>query len=628
MFKRKPDIRNSAPLRSSDRRKLADQIIRDYQVSLPEQPSDEAPTGNQSQSQSQSQSTLRNSLLPESTSSARFITPTEQGTVYIGAHPDQDERILWFQTGKNPRLIPTVYTLWRNPNLIPLLHTPDFVVEEKLKHGADLMVPGLVKARGASWDKRASTGAVVAVAGLQSDTVPVWVGTCQIDVRNLPDDLRGQKGAAIKALHWAGDECWGWKQLGSGGIDPPANLEGWEGLAAGLTTGISQVSLEDDSQPPESAADGRPHDDQPADEVDEDHEPTTKEIDDAFHQAFLYAVHKAKQSGNPPHFGLQFPLQPSFVIANMIQPNLRYQNQKHYNIKKTSWKNAKKFIKHLDKLQIVKSKDRNGGETVILDIDFDDAQVLGFRPYRLPTPKAPGGDASASSDGPGQGTSGSGSSAGQKVNIQMVYRPSSKLVPTLLPSKTDFYTAQEVSAAIKSYIDQHPELGGQGNSSIKLDPFIANEILGSKPTDEDRSFLAAGRIPRSTLQKRVLEDTHLCQPFHIISQGGPSTDQKPKAGSPPRILITIEKRTGTKVVTKISNLEPFFLDPQVLAPELQKKCAGSASVGQVAGAKPGLMEVVVQGDQRKVLTKEILTNKGIDMKWVDIVDKTKPKKKK
>jgi translation initiation factor 2D len=617
MFKRKPDIRNLAPLRSSDRRKLADQIIRDYQVSPPEQSDDD--------SSSSPQSTLRNSLLPESTSSARFITPTEQGTVYIGAHTDQDERVLWFQTGKNPRLIPTVYTLWRNPNLIPLLHTPDFVVEEKLKHGADLMVPGLVKARGSTWDKRASTGAVVAVAGLQNDTVPLWVGTCQIDVQSLPDDLRGQKGAAIKALHWVGDECWNWKSLGSGGIDPPSSLEGWNGLGAGLASQLQKTSLEDGSQVTEPSPSVQPEESHAIDDAAEDQEPTTREVDNAFHQAFLYAVHKAKQSGSPPHYGLNFPLQPSFIIANMIQPNLRSQSR-HYNIKKTSWKNAKKFIKELHKQKLVLSKDRNGGETVILDIDFDDAQINGFRPYRLPTPKAPAADAGASTADAGQ-SSNSSASAGQKINVQLLYRPSSKLVPTLLPSKTDFYSAHEISAALKSYIDHHPELGGQGNSSVKLDPFIANDILGNRPTDDDRSWLAAGRITRSALQKRVLEDTHLCQPFHIISQGRPSAEQKPKAGSPPRILITIEKRTGTKVVTKISNLEPFFIDPKVLAPELQKKCAGSASVGQVAGAKPGSMEVVVQGDQRKILTNDILSNKGIDMKWVDIVDKTKPKKK-
>ncbi|KAF5024470.1 hypothetical protein F66182_3410 [Fusarium sp. NRRL 66182] len=622
MFKRKLDIRNLAPLRSSDRRKLADQIIRDYQVPLPE------PRTTGDDASSSAQSTLRNSLLPESTSSARFITPSEQGTIYIGAYPGQDERVLWFQTGKNPCLIPTVYTLWRNPNLVPLLHTPDFVVDEKLKQGADLMVPGLVKAHNASWDSRASTGSVVAVAGLQNDTVPVWVGSCQTDIRNLPNDVRGLKGSAVKALHWVGDECWSWRALGSGGLEPPSALEGWTGLSLHAARDNDQASPAINRDEPEHAPSARNEQPRVDDEVDEEREPTTREVDDAFHQAFLYAVHKAKQNGSAPSYGFNFPLQPSFIISSMIQPNLRFQNQQHYNIKKTSWKNAKKFIKHLDKAQIVKSKDRNGGETVILGIDFDDDQVTGFRPYRLPTPKAAGEEASKpAEDTADQASSGNDPSLGQKINIQLVYRLSSKLIPTLLPSKTEFYTAQQISAALKEYIDQHPELGGQGSSTIKLDPFLANDILGSKPSQDDRSILAVGRISRSALQKRVLEDTHLCQPFHIISRNaGP--DQKPKPGSPPHVHITVEKRTGTKVVTKIANLEPFLIDPQVLAPELQKKCAGSASVGQASGARPGLMEIVVQGDQRKVLVGEILPRRGIDAKWVDIADKTKPKKKK
>jgi translation initiation factor 2D len=71
----------------------------------------------------------------------------------------------------------------------------------------------------------------------------------------------------------------------------------------------------------------------------------------------------------------------------MIQPYLPIYHDsqaQYYNIKKTSWKNAKKFIKHLDKAQIVKSKDRNGNETVIFDIDFEDQQVTHFQPYKPP----------------------------------------------------------------------------------------------------------------------------------------------------------------------------------------------------------------------------------------------------
>ncbi|KAF7550220.1 hypothetical protein G7Z17_g5850 [Cylindrodendrum hubeiense] len=630
MFKKKPEIKNLAPLRSSDRRKLADQIIRDYQVPIPEPSADDASSNTQL-----TLASLRNSLVPESTSSARFTTllgpnlSLVSGTIYVGAHPDQEERILWFQSGKNPKLIPTVYTLWHTPGIVPLLHTPDFVVEEKLRHGSDLMIPGLVKAQTAKWDPRATVGAVVAVAGMRKDTVPLWVGSCQVDVCNL-GDVRGQKGVAVKPLHWAGDECWSWRELGSGGQDPPESLQGWIGLTTNLTAGVDLLSLEEGQE----ANSGAPMDTEDSketglvDEEEEEREPSTKEVDEAFLQAFLYAIHKAKSEKAGPQFGLDFPVQPSSLISNMIQPYLRSQNQHHYVIKKTSWKNAKKFIKHLDKAGLVKSKDRNGGETVILSIDFDNEQVTRFRPYNLPPPKTTGTEGANKGENAGEhASSSSDPSVGQKLTIQTVYRPAPKLVPALLPSKTEFYSAQQVSSALKSYIEQHEDLGVQGGSTVKLDPFLANSILGSNPNYDDSQFLAAGRISRSALQKRILNDNRLCQPYYIISRSRAASQQKPQAGPPPRIQVTIEKRTGTKVVTKVSNLDPFFIDPQLLAPELQKKCAGSASVGQVKGAKPGLMEVVVQGDQRKVLVGDILAKRGIDVKWVDVIDKSKPKKK-
>lgn len=676
MFKKRPEIKNLSPLRSSDRRKLADQIIKDYDIPVPSssEPAPAASEDGATSSSSSSQpaatlSSLRNSLLPDSTSSARFTTtsgPNQTllaGTIYVGSHPGQDEpRILWFQVGKAPKMLPTVYTLWQNPGIVPLLHTPDFVVEQKLAHGSDLMIPGLVarsrsagNGSGNGWDARAKKGAVVAVAGLRKDTVPMWVGTCDVDVSRLGNDLRGQKGVAVKGLHWAGDEVWSWRPLGSGGREAPEGpLEGWPGLAEDMTSAVKDMKLEDDDEDDEEGGGGgvalknAAEDSQPSQsrgkerselaEVVDVPEPTIKEVDDAFVQAFLFALHRAKAEHSPPQYGFDFPILPSYLIANMIHPHLRHQNDPHYNIKKTSWKNAKKFIKHLDKLRLLKSKDRSGGETVILDIDFDDAQVANFRPYALPKPKPNAGGAAAGGAGEGPGDSAASSSStsdpsvGQKISIQILYRVSSKLVPTLLPSKTEFYTGAQIAAAVKAYIERNPELtGGQGASSIKLDPFLANNVLGSHPTPDDQRTIAAGRIMRGALQRRVVDDSHLCQPFHLMVRGEASDNQqqqqKPKSGPPPQIHLTIEKRTGTKVVTKITNLEPFFIDANLVAPELQKKCAGSASVGQLTGGRPGLLEVVVQGDQRKVIVGEVLARRGVDSRWVDVVDKTKGKKK-
>ncbi|KIW18287.1 hypothetical protein PV08_02575 [Exophiala spinifera] len=665
MFKKKPQIKNLSPLRSSDRRKLADQIISDYKVHIPTlQEIDPTASTEEVQAVASSNNptpaltSTRTSLVPETCLSARFSTHAGatatlvSGTVYVGARPGQEERILWIQYGKDAKLYPTVYTLWHNPGLVPLLHTPDFVIE-KLRTGADLMTPGLVG--GPPWPEAAKQGAVVAVAGLERPTVPVWVGTCKIDISSL-GRVQGTKGAAVEGVHWDGDEIWNWSSTGSGGRPAPERIEDWELEFKGAAERLADLDLDEDGDAQEEGGvalepatetqngkavvvngSGSIEDEEEAAEP--EREPTTAEVDDAFLNAFLYAVHEAKKNGEPPHYGIDFPIQPSFLIANMVQPHLRIQNQ-HYTIKKTSWKNTKKFIKYLDKSVLVKSKDRNGGETVILDIDFEDRRVANFTPYRLPKPKQPQHPSGSANDGgqPAATTGGGGDpSVGQKLSIQTVYRASSKLVPDLIPSKTTFYTASQVSAFLKRYIENNPELT-KGTSSprfVKLDPFIANNILASSNSSaaSDTRTLAAGEVGRDVLLRRILDDPHLCLPHWVLLRNDQSYDPenpdpalKPKAGPPPQVGVVVEKRSGTKTATRISGLETFGVNPHVLGPELQRKCAGSASVGQHVGGKPGMLEILVQGDQRDVVEKE-LGRRGVDKRWIVVDDKTKKKKK-
>ncbi|KAJ9617272.1 hypothetical protein H2200_000993 [Cladophialophora chaetospira] len=653
MFKKKPQIKNLSPLRSSDRRKLADQIIAEYKIHVPKLDEiDNTATESQATSNQPTPalSSIRTSLIPETCLSARFTTHAGasatlvSGAVYVGAHLGQEERILWIQYGKDSRLYPTVYTLWHNPGLTPLLHTQDLVVE-KLRTGADLMTPGLVG--GPPWPEGAKTGAVVAVAGLERPSVPVWVGACKIDVSRL-GRVQGAKGAAVEGIHWEGDEIWNWSQHSNGGKAGPESIEGWEKTSAEVQDGFGKLDLEDNDEDEDgqeggvaldtSTADvhnGDVKPDTPANEAlaaEPEQEPSTAEVDDAFLQAFLYALYNAKKNAEPPHHGIDFPIQPSFLIANMIQPHLRFQDQ-HYTIKKTSWKNAKKFIKYLEKQLLLKSKDRNGGETVILDVDFNDNRIKNFTPYTLPKPKTQASTVQADESKSLAG--GSDPSLGQKLTLQTLYRASSKLVPDLLPSKTTYYTSSQISSFLKKYIENNPALTEKSSSPrfIKLDPFIANNILGSNSSGSDTRVLAAGEIGRDALIKRILDDSHLAVPHWLLLRNdqtydpeSPDHSLKPKSGPAPQVNIVLEKRSGTKVVTRISGLEAFGVNPQILGPELQKKCAGSASVGQHVGGKPGMLEILVQGDQREVVEKEV-GRRGIDRRWIFVDDKTKKKKK-
>ncbi|OQD89701.1 hypothetical protein PENANT_c002G01505 [Penicillium antarcticum] len=638
MFKKKPTIKNLAPLRSSDRRKIADQIIKEYQISIP------SASAEDSTSTSPNLTSIRNALLPDNSLTARFTTTAGPdlreltGIVYVGAHPDGEERVLWFKLehgpGADKRLYPTVYTLWNNPNLVPLLYTPGFVMG-KLHGGADLMTPGL--ANEPPFPARAVKGSVVAVASVDTYTVPRFVGICEIDVSAL-GEVQGAKGSAVRGLHWEGDELWAWSSSSRPGRPGPEYLEGWdEDDLEELEEGVEALTVEENGGAQETQETLR---DEPvsAEEAEaEEPEPTTKEIDDAFVNAFVYALYKLKQD-NPSanNHGLSLPISPSALIANLTTPYLPIytaQQAQFYNIKKTSWKNVKKFIKHLDKTKLVKSKDRNGQETVILDVDFGDHRVERFVPYRLPSKNALENSKPSASEGKKSApTDGGDPSVGQTISVQNLYRPSGKLIPNIFPAlsasnSSNFYKYSDISTHLDQYLQSQdpPIVSRENRRIITINPFLANTIFTSDST-EDKGTLARGKITRDGLLKRIAEDRTLVQPHYLILKNDQTiADVKPKAGTAPKVTVTLEKRTGSKTVTKVMNLEIFGMIPTLLSQELQKKCAGSTSVTQATGAPKGVMEVLVQGDQRKAI-ETALGRRGLKSQWIAVVDKTKKKK--
>ena len=88
------------------------------------------------------------------------------------------------------------------------------------------------------------------------------------------------------------------------------------------------------------------------------------------------------------------------------------------------------------------------------------------------------------------------------------------------------------------------------------------------------------------------------------------------------ITMSIRTRQGRKTVTLITGLETFSIPPLEFAEELKKSCAGSTTVQPLQGSSPklGLMEVMVQGSQVKVVTEALLA-RGVPKKWIKEGDK-------
>ena len=294
----------------------------------------------------------------------------------------------------------------------------------------------------------------------------------------------------------------------------------------------------------------------------------------------------------------------------------------------------KKFIKHLDKMKLVKSKDRSGQETFIWDVDFEDPRIERFVPYKLPSKSALDNSSKpASSEGKkSAGSDGADPSVGQAITVQTLYRPTAKLVPDIFPALSgsnpkNFYKYSDISDHLDQFLQAQdpPVISRENRRIININPYLANNIFTSS-SSEDLGTLKRGMVTRDGLLKRIMEDSYLLQPHYAILKPGQTlADVKPKAGATPKALVVLEKRTGSKTVTKVSNLEIFGIVPTLLAEELQKKCASSTSVTQAVGAPKGVMEVLVQGDQRKVVDTA-LVRRGLRSQWIDVVDKTKKKK--
>lgn len=78
------------------------------------------------------------------------------------------------------------------------------------------MIPGLI---GPPFPEDARKGHLVAIASSYNPTVALAVGVAEIDISML-SKVAGERGKAVKILHWFGDE------LGGSGEKPPEVVEG------------------------------------------------------------------------------------------------------------------------------------------------------------------------------------------------------------------------------------------------------------------------------------------------------------------------------------------------------------------------------------------------------------------
>ncbi|KAF8130299.1 hypothetical protein EV363DRAFT_1399469 [Boletus edulis] len=544
MFK-KPlsSTKTSAPLRSSDRRKLKQRVVQVYGIS-PE---------------------LGDLLVPEGLMSQKVATYTKDpGVVYLSSEGDP----LWFTVGKGADdLIPTVYTLWKKFDLLPWVSTPAAVIPV-LVGGADLMIPGVVQVSSPTvLPQQLVSIAQCTIESTLTRGPPLAVGRLAVDLNTLKE---GAKGKAVHVLQTWKDHLF---DMGSK-ADPPGEMEIKEdelesvpdvvATDPGGTNGAASNALpSDELQVPASA---------PKIQTSTPSEPafSKEEVSDMLRVA-----------ASTFYSSYILPFRPAVVHKSSSDEQSPPSSYPQIDIKHSSYKSLIAFLKFLDKQRILSLKDMKP-EPLVMSVSATHPDVIAHRPYtslrdvQIKEEKRERREEEARSKV-------------REMEVKELWKPHAA------SGSARFFTEGGFDSSalyMNEYVDARQLTNPRDRSYVNVgtDEVLLSTACAKGEAPENVEFLKRDDVVRRLSEKM--------QRWYEIQAEG--KDPVLKKGQLKPISVVVKVRQGRKANTL------FFLEGEEMADELRRICACATSVSPAPGRASGL-EVLVQGKQIKAVTEFLLS---------------------
>ncbi|CCD27023.1 Tma64p NDAI_0J01310 [Naumovozyma dairenensis CBS 421] len=577
MFKKEPHIKALSNLKNSDRKKLLQTIK--TQTNLE--------TYN-----------FNNSNIIKQTN-FQTTNPPSIGTIFTN-----DSNIpIWFKSKHNDLLYPTVFTCWNNHDILPTLLSHDFVIQEKLFNGANLMISGTIP----PFDSRLIPGTLCGIASVQDPKRIVWaIGVVKMNMPSF-DKVVGETGVAVEVIHHFEDELF--KIFKCNDLKPD------EFVKEQLNTEHPQdndVADEDTTRKKEENRESNEPDFEVLDHF------KTEDVDYFITRSLYYTITQDTK--------VELPISASNFISQHINKNLPDISHNEVNIKKTSWKKTAKFLKHFEKEGFLKLKGK-GDDLTVVGMNKTKDELKNFVPYKIGKSTTPSFSLSSPNTNDKSDTKG-------MMYSETFYKPINhakdllKAVPTI-PTKP-LYTQQEIRDIVTSYINSKNLIDMKNKKMILLDDLLFNMV--HKRQSE------ANAAPRTMMRGTILEPilaNNFTEHYQIYrkrnGKGELMEDVEPLFKSPqrghlPQIDILTEMKIGRKVITKVSNFEIFGISSDFLAADLRKLCSGSTTIGETM-TSPKTPEVQVQGPHGQIIIDHLNKKFGVPTKWINYVNKLKNKKK-
>ncbi|CAL9200835.1 unnamed protein product [Musa hybrid cultivar] len=537
--------------------------------------------------------------------------------------------------GRGTEIYPTVYALWKVPELIPSFLLKGGEVSRYVIGGADLMFPGIsIPPEGLPSFLSGQPWAVK----VPGNPAPIAVGATTM--RSSEALKAGLRGKALRITHYYRDYLW---QSAEGhyipnagfledvvmedpnllsvsqpadepwdasndedhvntaerdrvdtssihattDIDAPMNLDVTDQISEEMTTDISGLKVSDNVTAEE-----------PSDEK-EQQTLSSEEIDALLDKCLLQALHATVKDKDLPMPGSTLwsnhvlPCRPSGITLD---------------IKKSSHKKLSKWLQSKSSAGLISTKeDKYKKEVMLLSINRCHQQFMAFKPEkRVPENAEQRHDNSVSE----------GAHTKLQLEVVEVYKPSThvKSIFTAVGADTgSYYSASDATDIAFRYVEKENLVKPTDKAMVTLDAALCDALY--------KGTIKKGTTYPTDVHKKDLGSTFLSrmQIHHRVSKGNEVAVRK---GAVRPIQIMTERRQGNKKVTRVSGLETFLMDADSLASELQKKFACSTSVAEIPGKK-GQHEVLVQGGVIDDLAKHLVDHYGIPKRHIEVLDKTK-----
>lgn len=274
---------------------------------------------------------------------------------------------------RGSRLYPTVYLLWRYPNILPFFTTPSEVLPV-LQGGADFMAAGVIPQKPNERFGKVKKNDIVYI-NLCENKAAVAVGDCALSSQDMY--MSAGRGKCVIVLHVYDDELCKFgsslplPQYGPAVCKSIENIEPIDKVENNPISYANTLKPKDNEPKPEPESE--PVEAQVNDE--KENEPDNHDLespDDVLMYCFLKALNTSVKS-------VKLPL----LISNFYKLHMipACPPEKTLEVKKTSFKKMSKFILQMTADNLIKIEEPSAGVQSITQINYSHHLISGFVDY-------------------------------------------------------------------------------------------------------------------------------------------------------------------------------------------------------------------------------------------------------